>query len=156
MLSLTSTAFADGSPIPRRHLGPGHGQDVQPALAWTGRPDQTAAWALTLTDDDAPGYEHWLVVLPGGVDGLAEGRLPSGAVVGRGSRSLGYEGPCPPSGTHHYVFTLFALTVDPGLGEGFGRDEFDAATAGLVIDRAQLCGTYRPGLRHKVERRLRR
>ncbi|GAA1393273.1 YbhB/YbcL family Raf kinase inhibitor-like protein [Luteococcus peritonei] len=150
MISLTSRAFTDATPIPRKHLGPGHGDDISPHLDWGVPPVGTTAWAITLTDDDAPGYDHWLVVLPLQTSELEEGLLPRGAVVGQGTRSLGYEGPCPPSGTHHYVFTLLALDIDPRLSEGFTRADFDAATRGHVVDSATLRGTYRPGLRHEL------
>ena len=150
MFSLTSRAFTDGTPIPHQQLGPGHGGNLSPQLDWGVPPAGCRAWALTLTDDDAPGHDHWLVVLPVTTSELAEGRLPVDAVVGQGTRSLGYEGPCPPSGTHHYVFTLFALDAVPRLAEGFTRAEFDTATAGHVIHATTLRGSHRPGLRHEL------
>ncbi len=150
MISLTSRAFTDATPIPTKHLGPGHGGNLAPQLDWGVPPVGTRAWALTLTDDDAPGYDHWLVVLPLATSELAEGELPKGAVVGHGTRALGYEGPCPPSGTHLYVFTLLALDVEPGLVRGFTREQFDAATRDHVVASATLRGSYKPGLKHEL------
>lgn len=146
MLTLTSPAFRDGEPIPKLHLGPGHGRDVSPALYWSGAPAGTKAFALTLTDEDAPGYQHWLVVLPGVVDQTPEGTLPPGSVAGMGTRAQGYEGPCPPSGLHHYVFTIAALDVFPKLRKGFDVDELTDAISGHVLASATLGGTYQPKL----------
>lgn len=146
MLTLTSPAFRDGEPIPKLHLGPGHGRDVSPALYWSGAPAGTKGFALTLTDEDAPGYQHWLVVLPGVVDQTPEGTLPPGSVAGMGTRAQGYEGPCPPSGLHHYVFTIAALDVFPKLRKGFDVDELTDAIAGHVLASATLGGTYQPKL----------
>ncbi|RWE14618.1 MAG: YbhB/YbcL family Raf kinase inhibitor-like protein [Mesorhizobium sp.] len=99
------------------------GKSVSIALAWKDPPAGTKSYALTMFDPDAnggKGFWHWLVWnIPASAKGLAEGagsksgkRMPKGAVSGDGGvgRS-GYFGPCPPpgSGTHHYLFTLYAL-----------------------------------------------
>lgn len=143
-MQLTSTSIVAGHPIPRRHLGPGHGDDVSPALTWSGVPHGTRSFALTLTDDDAPGYQHWLVLLPAEVSELAEGVVAPGCLLGQGSRALGYEGPCPPEGTHHYVFTVRALDMAPTLRTGFSADELEEACAGHELGRATLRAEYTP------------
>ena len=58
----------------------------------------------------------------------------------------GYDGPCPPwndSIVHHYVFTLFALSVDrldiSGRGTG---DAVRAAMVGKVLGQAAITGLY--------------
>ena len=53
-ITVTSTAFTDGGRIPRRHAGKGVGDDVSPALRWTGVPRATAALLLLLDDVDVP------------------------------------------------------------------------------------------------------
>lgn len=97
------------------------GENVSPALSWTGAPAETKAFAVTVYDPDAPtgsGWWHWVVYnlpadttsLPEGA-GAAAGKLPSGAQQGRTDYGKpGYGGPCPPPGKpHRYVFKVFAL-----------------------------------------------
>lgn len=97
------------------------GENVSPALAWTGAPADTKAFAVTVYDPDAPtgsGWWHWVVYnipadttsLPEGA-GSSGGKLPAGAQQGRTDYGKpGYGGPCPPPGKpHRYVFKVFAL-----------------------------------------------
>jgi len=100
------------------------GKSVSIALAWKDPPAGTKSYALTMFDPDAnggKGFWHWLAWnIPASAKGLAEGadskggkRLPKGTVSGTGDVGrAGYFGPCPPpgSGTHHYVFSLYALS----------------------------------------------
>jgi len=59
---------------------------------------------------------------------------------------FGYDGPFPPfndSVVHHYVFTLYALSVDRLPVEGaFTGAQVRAAMAGCLLDEARFSGTY--------------
>lgn len=145
-MELTSPEFNDGDPIPRTYTC--DGEDASPPLRWSDVPDNTATLALTCEDPDAPGgtFVHWVLW---GVDptpdDLAEGETPAGAVQGRnGFGKSGYGGPCPPPGhgTHHYHFTLYALSEAISLGEGASIDELRGAMEGKVLAHAELVGTY--------------
>ena len=145
---LTSTAFAAGGSIPRKYAC--DGQDTSPPLAWTGVPAGTATFALVLTDPDAGGFVHWVFFnvasagdggIPAGfsaaADGPAEGRNSFGKV--------GYGGPCPPSGTHHYVFGLLALDAALALTGTPSASQVLAAANGHVLAEAKLTAAYRKG-----------
>src|SRR5277367_2980 len=86
-ISLTSSAFQDGDPLPVKYTA--DGQNVSVPLSWSNLPPKTAALALIMEDTDAPGsapFGHWVLVnLPPAMDGLKEGvaDLPAGAVQGR-------------------------------------------------------------------------
>jgi Raf kinase inhibitor-like YbhB/YbcL family protein len=138
--TLTSPAFADNAAIPRRFSCQGEG--VSPELDWTGVPAGTTTLALLVVDPDAPidhGFTHWVLT---GIDPAA-GRLAEGTAAGTpgdSSRgSPGYTGPCPPTGTHHYVFTLYALAAPPAAAS---REAIEAA-APQALGKAVLTGTYR-------------
>jgi len=145
-LALSSPAFADGATIPTRFSCDGAG--ISPQLDWSGAPAATEALALTVIDPDAGGFVHWLVYdIPAASAGsLAEnigtgaGTPPQGA-NGRGK--AGYTGPCPPSGTHHYVFTLYALDRTLGLSGTPSRADIEAAIKGHVLATTVLTGTYK-------------
>jgi Raf kinase inhibitor-like YbhB/YbcL family protein len=143
---LTSSAFADGGTIPARHAR--QGGNVSPPLSWSGAPAGTSSFALIVDDPDAPGgdWVHWLVYnLPAATTGLPESitALPGGTAQGKnGWGAAQYDGPQPPSGTHRYVFKLYALDVVLDLDPGASKAALLQAMEGHVLARAQLIGKY--------------
>ena len=150
---LTSSAFADGREIPRKHTC--DGEDLSPPLEWTGMPDGTESLVLIVDDPDAPDpaapkmtWVHWVLYnlpsstrsLPGGVPPAA---LPAGTREGLNDwKKTGYGGPCPPVGRHRYFHKLFALDVNlPDLGEAT-KAAVEQAMVGHVLGTARLVGTY--------------
>lgn len=139
-LSVTSSAFSEGETIPGRYTC--DGDDTSPPLEWSGAPEGTGAFALIVDDPDARGFVHWAVAdIPGDRMSLGEGE--SAGIEGRNDfgRS-GYGGPCPPSGTHRYVFTIFALSGRLDLEPGYSADELRGAMEGVVIGSGELAATY--------------
>ncbi len=146
--NLSSTAFSEGGSIPRRHSC--DGEDLSPALAWSGAPERTAAFALIVDDPDARGFIHWVAFdLPGGSSGsLSEGVPKTGSKPPQGMndfRGSGYAGPCPPGGTHRYAFTLYALDRPIGLTGNPVAGQVRAAMDGHILAQATLTGTYMRG-----------
>jgi Raf kinase inhibitor-like YbhB/YbcL family protein len=155
-LTLTSTAFAHGEAIPRKHTC--EGNDVSPVLAWSGAPAGTHSFVLIVDDPDAPDpaapqrvWVHWVLYnLPPDSSGLVEGveadGLPKGTEIGLndwGRRDYG--GPCPPIGRHRYFHKLYALDVRlKGLSSP-RKSQVEAAMQGHVLAEAQLVGTYLKG-----------
>ncbi|HID21096.1 MAG TPA: YbhB/YbcL family Raf kinase inhibitor-like protein [Planctomycetaceae bacterium] len=156
-ISLTSTAFAEGQPIPRKYTG--DGQDVSPPLAWTHVPEETKELVLICDDPDAPTSEpwvHWVIYkIPPSVTSLPEGiprreklEEPAGALQGKNSwpsgPTIGYRGPAPPPGhgTHHYHFKLYALDCTLDVPPGADKNTLLKAMEGHVIGRGELVGTY--------------
>jgi len=147
-LTLTSTAFAEGGSIPREHTC--DGADISPPLAWTGIPDGTTALALLVDDLDAGGFVHWVAFdIDPTTSGLVAGASTAAGAPPQGRNSFGqtgYGGPCPPSGTHHYVFRLLALDQPAGLRGGVpDADSVLAAAGGHILGEVRLTGTYRRG-----------
>jgi Raf kinase inhibitor-like YbhB/YbcL family protein len=145
MINVTSSAFAEGAPVPPRFSC--HGQDVSPPLAWSGVPEGMAELALVVDDPDAPGgtYVHWILFrLDPGLTELAEGRPPAGARQARNSAGKArYSGPCPPRGpAHHYRFTLYALGERLQLPDGAGLDEAIGAIERAATAQGRLTGTF--------------
>lgn len=143
-ITVTSDAFADGQAIPRRFSCDGAG-DVPP-LAWHGGPRDAKAQAVVVDDPDASRgtFTHWVVLdLPLGVTSLTGGVLPSGATQATNSGGRpGWYPPCPPSGTHHYRFTVYALRQPTGLANGAPLDKALAAVRAQAMTWGQLVGTY--------------
>lgn len=61
MFTLTIEAFANGGDIPKAFTC--EGDNVSPALAWSGEPLGTQSFALIVVDPDAPedAWSHWLL-----------------------------------------------------------------------------------------------
>jgi Raf kinase inhibitor-like YbhB/YbcL family protein len=123
--TLTSKALAGGiSEAQVANIFGCSGGNISPDLAWSGVPEGTRSFALTLYDPDAPtgsGFWHWVMIdIPADATGLPAGasgdvaKLPAGTRETRtDAGASGYIGPCPPPGpAHRYVFTLTALKVD--------------------------------------------
>ena len=139
--SISSPAFSAGGAIPREYTCDGADQTLP--VAWSGVPAGTAELALVMDDPDAHGFVHWVVVgIPPSATGLGVD-LPAGATEGKtGFGRAGYGGPCPPSGTHHYVLTLYALSAPLTLPPTPTADQLRQAAAGQTIEAATLTGTY--------------
>ena len=147
-LSISSVAFGDGGQIPVRYSC--DGLNVSPPLALEGLPSEAATLALVLDDPDAPGgtFDHWVrydIPVRSEIAEGASSSLDGGGLGTAGSNDFGntaYGGPCPPSGTHRYVFTIYALDGELGLAEGATKEQLEAAIEGRVVAQAQLIGTY--------------
>lgn len=144
---MTSTAFAQGAPIPARYTA--DGDDISPPLQIHDPPQGTESFALVMDDPDAPvgTWVHWVVwSMPAQTREIRAGEVPSGAVVGRNSWGrTGYGGPAPPSGTHRYFFKLFALDASPELPPTTDKAALLKAIEENVLAQAQLMGTYSRG-----------
>jgi len=147
--ALTSTSFDAGGSIPKRFTC--DGEDASPELAWTGAPDGTVALTLLVDDPDARHFVHWIVL---DMTGASSGALPRGVGVspdapkqGRNDfGKVGWGGPCPPSGTHHYAFKLYATAAPLDLpGTPGGGDVRKALDKANVLGKATLEATYRRG-----------
>ena len=71
--TLSIQAFDEGGPIPKRHTG--EGEDVFPAMEWSGEPEATKSFVLIVDDPDAPAgtWNHWLFYdIPASVKSLGE------------------------------------------------------------------------------------
>ena len=158
--SVTSNDFNDGEQLPAAQLsgifGAG-GKDISPELSWTGFPEDTRSFAVTVYDPDAPtasGFWHWAVVdipgdvthLPAGAGGEAGNGLPPGAFQLSNDGGLArYIGAAPPPGhgRHHYHVVVHAVDVD---SLGIGSDATPAFLGfnlfGHTLGRARIIGTH--------------
>lgn len=142
-MTVTSPEFAANQPIPARYSCDGAG--ISPPLAWHGVPDGARELALVVDDPDAPGgtYTHWVVIsIPVQVRSINAGTRPAHSTeITNSSGKPAYAPMCPPSGTHHYRFTVYALSavIDPAehsLQSGL------AAIADHTLAWGRLTGTY--------------
>jgi Raf kinase inhibitor-like YbhB/YbcL family protein len=156
--TLTSDDITDGQSLNNAQvsgiMGAG-GEDVSPQLSWSGFPEETQSFVVTMYDPDAPtgsGFWHWAVAnipatcteLPSGVGDGSE--LPGSSLTlvnDAGIRRFLGAAPPPGHGYHRYYVVVHAVKV-----EKLELDE-DASPAYLgfnlfsnAIARALIHGTY--------------
>lgn len=161
VMTLTSTGWPDGGPIPAKYTQAG--EQVSPPLAWSNVPDGVQNFVLIARDLDAAvgnGTDdvlHWMLWnIPGSARSLPEG-VPQGSQLPDGTRQISVSGPyyrgpgAPASGpAHHYTFELYALDGPinvPAVGESPAetRAAVVAAMAGRVRGKAVYVGLFKRG-----------
>ena len=147
MFTLSSSAFSDNGRIADRYtysMGKQcSGENYSPPLYWAGAPEGTASFLLTMLDPDGGNWVHWLLVnIPPDATSLEEAvNGPETGIAGRNSfGGNGYGGPCPPSGMHHYVFTLYALDTTLDVKPGVNLKDVTAQISGHILGQCQLTG----------------
>jgi hypothetical protein len=140
-LSITSPAFENNKPIPRKYTC--DGDDVNPPLDIKGTPEGTKSLVLMVDDPDAPmvTWDHWIVWNIPPTSRIEENTVPGV----EGLNSFGkhhYGGPCPPSGTHRYFFKLYALDIELGLTSDSRKKDVEKAMRDHVLAKGELMGFY--------------
>jgi Raf kinase inhibitor-like YbhB/YbcL family protein len=159
--TLMSSTFRDGTLMPAKVANVNNpampnpncvGQNVSPQLSWSGAPEGTKSFALTMVDPEGRGglgVFHWVAYgIPANVNSFAEGEVskPSDKYVGgKSTQGVGYfSGPCtPPGSPHHYTLKVIATDLDPKeLPPGLTLPELEAKLAGHAKGAAGLVGLF--------------
>ena len=145
-LELTSPAFKEGEAIPQQYTC--RGDNVSLPLNITGVPEQAKSLALIMHDPDAVNgdFLHWLMwdIAPA-TTSIGANSVPVGAIQGpNGSGDAGYTGPCPPAGTgtHHYIFELYALDSTLSLDAKSDRDKLQDSMKDHILGQTTLTGLF--------------
>ena len=139
--------FADGGAIDARFTckAAGGGSGISPGVSWGAVPAGTVELALVVTDPDAGGFVHWVLagINPNAINTVPEGAVPAGIHQATNSAGkVGWAGPCPPSGTHHYVFTLHALSEPSGITDGMPAADALNLIKGRSVAKAVVTATF--------------
>lgn len=142
-ITITSPAFKDGQSIPEEYTC--EGKNISPELNIAGYPSGTVTLALIMHDPDAPmegGFTHWVAfnIEPGKV--IKQDSSP-GTLGSNGENKSQYTGPCPPTGTHHYNFKVYALDAKLDLKKGATKAELEKAMEGHILSQGLLTGLYK-------------
>lgn len=142
-MKLEVNGFGNNQKIPSEYTC--DGKDASPSIKWSGLPEETKSLALSVIDPDASmgDFAHWLVYdIP-----LTANNIPSGGPLPEGAKEIrndftkeGYGGPCPPSGTHRYFFTLYALDVEHL--DGVNSANFLTKVKKHAISQTEVIGLY--------------
>ena len=150
---LTSPVLEAKNMIPTKYSC--NGEDISVPLAWGDPPEGTQSFALIMDDPDAKAvagfvWIHWITFnIPPETRSLAEDlpttdSLPDSSFQGKNSfGNIGYGGPCPPSGMHHYYFKLYALDKMLNLSPGTTSGKLTLQMDGHILAQTELVTTYR-------------
>lgn len=145
-MTIISDDFASDGMIPSVHTC-----DVQfavrPTLRIASVPANAKSLAIILEDPDVPSgnFVHWVAWNIDPNTTVIDGdTLPPGLLEGvNGTGQPGYKGPCPPSGTHHYHFNLYALnSMLLNLPATTTAEQLRAAMDDKILAEAELVGLY--------------
>ena len=143
-MKITSLTFKDSGVLPAKFTC--QGEDISPALSWNDLPVGTVSLALIVDDPDAPAgtWTHWTIWnIDPALGGLKENAVPAGASEGLTSwGSAGWQGPCPPRGTHRYYFKLYALDTALSLTPEATVQDLTLAMKEHTLGQAELMATY--------------
>jgi Raf kinase inhibitor-like YbhB/YbcL family protein len=144
-MKLLSPAFDEGDMVPSLYTC--EGDNISPPLVFEEIPKAAESLVLVVEDRDAPvrPWIHWLVFnIPPTTTEALEGTVPEGGVEGIcNGGTHGYEGPCPPTGEHRYVFTLYAVNTMLALDPLANKEEVMKAIEGFILEKAELVGVCR-------------
>lgn len=144
-MKIRSIAFEENGQIPEKYTC--DGEDINPPLKFEDIPEDAASLDLIVSDPDAVSkapFYHWVLFnIDVDTKSIGEDSVPEAAVVGTNDfGNTEYGGLCPPSGTHRYIFTLYALDGPLNLDEGARAEEVLEEIETHIIDTAELVGTY--------------
>ena len=139
-LTLTSPAFKDGGFIPQEYTC--EGEAAQPELHISGVDPAARALLLWVHDPDAPmpgGYDHWILYdLATTTTVISIGYMKDADDPGKD-----YVAPCPPSGTHRYIFKLFSLRQPIAPSDPLNWNEVEVEILQTALQGTKLTGLYK-------------
>jgi Raf kinase inhibitor-like YbhB/YbcL family protein len=140
-LVVTSPAFSNNEIIPATYTC--IGLDINPEITISDIPDGTKSLALIIDDPDAPNgtFDHWIMwnIPP-------TGKIKKNSAPGiQGKNGKGenkYMGPCPPDGTHHYNFKVYALDTDLDLPKDADKNALLKAMDNHILASGGFIGLF--------------
>lgn len=142
-MTFTSEVFKNNETIPIKYTC--EGAAILPPFTIKGVSVIAKSLAIIMEDPDAPTgvWDHWIKWnISSDVTSIKEGKEPKGLSGLNTGGTLVYSSPCPPYGTHRYVFKLYALHTMLDLPEGSSKKELEKAMMGHILEHVELTGFY--------------
>ena len=141
-LIIRSSAFKPNELIPSKYTC--DGLNINPDIEVDNIPETTKTLALIIEDPDAPSgtFYHWVIWNIPPTNNIKENSAPGT----EGKNSAGkntFTGPCPPTGSHHYHFKIFALDSELDLPHDTDAKKLLSAMQKHIISSGELIGLYK-------------
>ena len=153
-MEIKSPAFSDGRKIALKYTC--NGENLSPALSWTGAPEGTKSFALVSDDQEVHNgtVVSWVVYsIPAEVTELPKG-VPTGDTLESGAKQgasdfdhSGYNGPCPKEGDTFVMqyWKIYALDNEVDIAAGSTKAQLFQAIDGHILAGGILSGKAMPG-----------
>jgi Raf kinase inhibitor-like YbhB/YbcL family protein len=140
-LKIASTAFDKNNFMPAKYSC--EGEDVNPPLTIENIPEEAKSLAIIADDPDAKAttWVHWVMWNIPVTHHLKENHVPGVQGINDFGRQK-YNGPCPPGGTHHYYFKVYALDDVLDIPEGSNKLQLEKAMSDHIIAFGEIIGLY--------------
>lgn len=140
-LLVSSPAFREEGDIPFKYSC--EGDEVNPPLNIANIPHGTQTLAIIVEDPDAPKgtFDHWVVYNIPPTSRIEADSVPGTSGI-NGAGMTGYHGPCPPTGSHRYYFTVYALDSELDLKAGSDKKTLLQAMQKHILAKGSLMGRY--------------
>ena len=138
---VTSASFERNEYMPAKYTC--QGENINPFINYSNFPPNAKSLALIMDDPKASNgvFTHWIMWNIDLNQAIDENSQPG--VQGKNSKNeIGYTGPCPPSGAHHYHFKIYALDIELDLAAGADRSALENAMDGHILAWGELIGLY--------------
>jgi Raf kinase inhibitor-like YbhB/YbcL family protein len=142
-LMVTSSAFMNNGMIPSQYTC--EGTEMSPPLKISNIPENAQSLALIVHDPDAPmqgGFTHWVLWNMPVAEDIAE-NYRAGVTGMNSARERGYKGMCPPSGSHHYRFIVYALDKKLDISDATDKAGLEKAMKGHILATGEITGLYK-------------
>ena|SRR3989338_2806707 len=141
-MELRSPEFKNNEFIPKKFTC--RGANINPELIIIDIPQGTQSIALIFNDPDAASgdWVHWVIFDIPVVSKIEQNSAPGKQGV-NDFGEIGYGGPCPPLGTHRYVFRIYALDAMLNLEEGISKADLEKAMDRHILAKAELIGLFK-------------
>ena len=141
-LKISSPSFKENGFIPEKYTC--DGMNVNPSLNIEHIPEKTRCLAIVVDDPDAPvgTWVHWVMWDIPVTHHLKENDAPGMQGMNDFSKHV-YSGPCPPNGTHHYFFKVYALDCILDLPVSSNKYNLEKAMSGHILGFGELIGLYK-------------
>ena len=143
-MNIKSKIFKNNKNIPEVYSCYGSSKPIN--LEISNIPENAQSLALVVDDPDAPNgdFVHWVLY---NIDPketfISTESAPEGSITGlNSSGGQDFVAPCPPSGTHHYYFRLYAIDVVLPVYNPLSKSELLKIINGHIIDNTTLVGLY--------------
>ncbi len=153
LLTVSTPAFNNGGKIPSKYTC--EGENINPAIEIKDLPKNAKSIVITLDDPDAAngGFDHWVVWNIPPTTTIQENNI-LGTTGKNGAGENKYKGPCPPTGTHHYNFKVYALDNVLDVNKDSDRKAIEKAIVGHILAAGQFTGLYQKQKTIAVEKEL--
>lgn len=142
LLEISCDVFLNNGFIPKKYTC--DGENISPPLKINKIPKEAKSLAVIVEDPDAPisTWIHWLIWNIPVTHYLKENDVIGKQGVNDFNKHF-YCGPCPMSGTHRYVYKVYALDTLLNMPDNTKKHQLLRAMSNHILGYGEIVGLYK-------------